>query len=417
MNIKTVSIQNFKGFEQLDLSFNPRMTVLIGDNGGGKTSVLDAMSFVLGTFFLGIDGAANRPLRDFEKRKLILSPQNVEVQLPFRIAVEHTLEGKEYNWFRASYSAKGGVNYKHASDLVNRAKELTNAVRSGEEEVSLPLLAYYGIERLSVGKRMKGHYARTGSRLDGYYKALNPQSFKHKFLNWFKSYEDEVLKFNKDKALYHAFTTAITSMVKDWTNIHYSWGEKDMMGQMADGTWMPFGLLSDGYRNIIRLAADIAYRAIQLNPHLKEKAIAETEGVVLIDEVDMHLHPKWQRTVIADLKRTFPKIQFIITTHSPFIVQSLEADEVINLAVDHLLDQNPSDLSLEANISYMGVEDKRSDKFVKKREAAKDYLEMLEAKEVDHDVLAKLDWLLEEFSDDPVFVAKLKMKRLTKLGK
>jgi hypothetical protein len=98
-------------------------------------------------------------------------------------------------------------------------------------------------------------------------------------------------------------------------------------------------------------------------------------------------------------------------------VQSLEADEVINLAVDHLLDQNPSDLSLEANISYMGVEDKRSDKFVKKREAAKDYLEMLEAKEVDHDVLAKLDWLLEEFSDDPVFVAKLKMKRLTKLGK
>lgn len=416
MNIKKISIQNFKGFEYIKLRFNPRMTVLIGDNGAGKTSVLDAMSFVLGTFLLGIDGAANRPLRDSEKRKMRLSRNNVEVQLPFRITVEHTLEGKAYEWFRESKSVKGGVNYKHASELINRAKALTAAVRKGDEMVNLPLIAYYGIERLSIGKRNKRNYARRSSRLDGYHKALNPQSFKHKFLKWFKTYEDEVLKFQVDQRQYKAFTGAITGVVKDWTDIHYSWAEDDMMGQLPDGSWMPFGLLSDGYRNIVRLAADIAYRAIQLNPHLGENAITETEGVVLVDELDMHLHPKWQRTIIEDLKRTFPKIQFIITTHSPFIVQSLAADEVINLE-ENTLTENPSDLSLEENILFMGVEDHKSDKFVQKSKVAAEYLKMLEDDKVDDKVLAQLDKMLEEFSDDPVFVARLEMQRLDKLGK
>lgn len=412
MNIKKIHIQNFKGFADLELSFNPRMTVLIGDNGAGKTSVLDAMSFVLGTFFLGIDGAANRPLRDAEKRRLRLSRNNVEVQLPFRIAVEHTLGGESYEWYRESNSIKGGVNYKHASNIINKAKDLSKAIRTGEP-ANLPLIAYYGIERLKIGKQRKRNYARRSSRLDGYYKALNPQSFKHRFLKWFKTYEDEALKFDVNKDLYYAFTNTITSMIKDWTDIHYSWAEDDMMGKLPDGTWMPFGLLSDGYRNLVRLSADIAYRAIQLNPHLEENAIKETEGVVLIDEVDMHLHPKWQRTIINDLKRTFPKIQFIITTHSPFIVQSLDADEIINLENTEL-DQNPSDLSLEANILYMGVEDNKSAKFSRKHEVAKAYLDMLNRKEVNEEVLVQLDELLQEFSDDPVFVAKLEMQRFAK---
>lgn len=416
MNIKKISIQNFKGFEKLELEFNPHMTVLIGDNGGGKTSVLDAMSFVLGTFFLGVDGTANRPLRDVEKRRVMHARNSIEVQLPFRIDVEHSLEGLTYKWHRESKSVKGGVNYKYASDLINRAKELTDAVRKGDEDVNLPLLAYYGIERLTIGKRKKRNYARLSSRLDGYYKALNPLSFKHKFLEWFKTYEDEVLKFKLDTSIYNAFTNTITSMVKDWSEVHYSWAANDMLGKMPDGTWMPFGLLSDGYRNIIRLSADIAYRAIKLNPHLGEHAITETEGVVLIDEVDMHLHPKWQRTVIADLKRTFPKIQFIITTHSPFIVQSLDSDEIINLA-ENVLSENPSDMSLEENIRYMGVEDNKSDKFVKKAKVAEEYLKMLESEEVNDDVLEDLATMLKEFSDDPVFVAKLEMKRLSKFGK
>lgn len=111
----------------------------------------------------------------------------------------------------------------------------------------------------------------------------------------------------------------------------YNGVRNDIVGLYKDGTWRRFDDLSDGYKNIVRLSLDIAYKAIKLNPHLGSEVVINTKGVVLIDEIDMHLHPKWQKTIIADLKRTFPNIQFITTTHSPFIVQSLKAREIINL--------------------------------------------------------------------------------------
>jgi hypothetical protein len=87
---------------------------------------------------------------------------------------------------------------------------------------------------------------------------------------------------------------------------------------------------------------------------LAENAVKETPGVVLIDEIDMHLHPNWQKRIVGDLKRIFPKVQFIATTHSPFVVQSLEADELINL--ERSSDVPPQDFEIgEIATAFMGV--------------------------------------------------------------
>ncbi len=416
MNIKDISIQNFRGFEDCSLQFNRQMTVVIGDNGAGKTTILEALSFVLGTFFLGIDGAKLRSLKDAEKRKVILSPESFEIQLPFKIAVNHSLEGQTYSWYRASNKVRGGVSYKEANALINRAKYLNEQIRiKGAEAVELPLLAYYGVERFAE-KRQKKAYAKGSSRIDGYYSALDPRSIKRKFFDWFKTLEDEALKFNKNKKLYTAFTAAIVEMVPQWKNIHFSWLHNDILGQLENGNWLPFHQMSDGYRNIIRIAADIAYRAIKLNPHLGAEAVKNTEGVVLIDEIDMHLHPKWQRHIIADFKRTFPKIQFIVTTHSPFIVQSLLSDEIINLNGNRM-PENPQNLSIDENISFMGVDNIRSRFFEEKENLVSEYLSLLEKENFSERSAAKLDELLEKVSADPVLVAKLKIERLAKLGK
>jgi predicted ATP-binding protein involved in virulence len=415
MKINTIEIQNFKGFEYKEFSFNPNMTVLIGDNGTGKTTILDALSFVLGTFFIGVDGVPNRSLKQSEKRRVIVSPESFEIQLPFRMRVQHTLEGKEYEWFRDTNKENGRASYINAKPLIDRAKILTAQVREGKKiNLPLPLVAYYGTARLTR-KEGKIPYAKRSSRLEGYNNALNPEKFQYKFLEWFKTLDNEILKFKRDddKTLYEAFTSAITSMIPEWKNIQFSWKADDMLGQLENGDWMPFGMLSDGYQNIIRLSADIAYRAIKLNPYLGENAVKETKGVVLIDEIDMHLHPKWQKTVIADFKRTFPNIQFIVTTHSPFIVQSLHADEIINLD-ENQLSQDPDTLSLEENALYMGVSDVNSDKFVKKGAMAEAYLRSLETGIPDDELLNDF---LKEFGDDPVFIAKLKLERLAKLGK
>ena len=79
------------------------------------------------------------------------------------------------------------------------------------------------------------------------------------------------------------------------------------------------------------MVADIARRACLLNPHLGGAVLEETPGIVLIDELDLHLHPKWQRRIIGDLRRTFPKIQFIATTHSPQLIGQVKPDEILLL--------------------------------------------------------------------------------------
>jgi len=174
-------------------------------------------------------------------------------------------------------------------------------------------------------------------------------------------------------------------------------------------------------KTIVRLTADIAYRAIILNPHLGENAVKETEGVVLIDEIDMHLHPKWQQSIINDLKTTFPKIQFIITTHSPFIIQSLKSNELISL--DSEITDDPYTKSIPDIVEdEMNLEEvQRSKKFLKMQSVASEYFNLIKSgKNSTNDEQIKilkiqLDKLELEFNNDPVFVALMKAERRTEL--
>ncbi len=420
MNIKNIQIKNFKIFENQEFSFDSQMNVIIGNNATGKTSILEALSYSLGTFFLGIKNIDSKPLYNHQKRRKILNTDNIEIQLPFRIDVVNSLNGENFTWYRDTDKSKGGAtSYKHAKKLIDKAKELDKKVRDGEV-VQLPLIAYYGTDRVNDKEKRKHKYE--GSRFDGYYASLDPEVVKKQFLIWFRDYEDSVLKFGKDKALYNAFTEAITTMVSDWKKIHYSWKANDMLGQLTNGTWTSFSMLSSGYKNIVRLTADIAYRAIILNPHLGENAVKETEGVVLIDEIDMHLHPKWQKSIINDLKTTFPKIQFIITTHSPFIIQSLKSNELISL--DGEVTDEPYTKSIPDIVEdEMNLEEvQRSEKFLQMQEVASQYFNLIkDGKNSNSDkdtrlLKEQLDILELEFNNDPVYVALMKAERKTELS-
>ncbi|MFO7750300.1 MAG: AAA family ATPase, partial [Desulfobacteraceae bacterium] len=109
-----------------------------------------------------------------------------------------------------------------------------------------------------------------------------------------------------------------------WINIRYSASAQEVVAEHPEHGILPVSILSDGIRNMIGLLADIAYRAVRLNPHLGENAVIRTPGMVLIDEMDMHLHPEWQQLVLQDLTRAFPGIQFIVTTHSPQVISTVK---------------------------------------------------------------------------------------------
>jgi predicted ATP-binding protein involved in virulence len=156
------------------------------------------------------------------------------------------------------------------------------------------------------------------------------------------------------------------------------------------------------------MVAEIAYRCIVLNGHHKEKAIEETRGVVMIDEIDLHLHPKWQRHVVGDLMKAFPNIQFVVTTHSPFIVQSLKSDEIWNL--DKLMDVAPDELKIDTVATeIMGVSSAYSESNEGLYNKSKKFMEDLESNKS----VGELQKELDEISD-PAVRAFLELQKISK---
>ncbi|MEO1075191.1 MAG: AAA family ATPase, partial [Bacteroidota bacterium] len=192
--------------------------------------------------------------------------------------------------------------------------------------------------------------------------------------------------------------------------------------EFEDGRILPFDLLSDGQRSMLALAGDLAMRMTRLNPSLREDSVQQTPGVVLIDELDLHLHPLWQRQIVGDLRRTFPAVQFIATTHSPFIIQSLQPGELYDLATgerpaaEEYVDQSIEDIAEDVMHTPLPQKSRR---YLEMMEAAEDYYHQLETgapREAVSAAKIRLDEKTMPFSDDPAFQALLALERKRSQG-
>lgn len=210
----------------------------------------------------------------------------------------------------------------------------------------LPVVVCYGTDRLWLGKRDAGSNSLQ-SRLDGYRSALKAAANHKGFEAWMAwregdrvqrvaqaAEEGRPLSEVKSPQL-DAVRAAAASCLEGAKRFYYSLNHQELRIDFETGPSIPFDALSDGQRNLIAVAADIAWRAAQLNPHLGASAPTETPGVVLIDELDLHLHPAWQLRVLDDLLRAFPKMQFVVTTHSPQVMSSAPPGTVRLLDAQH----------------------------------------------------------------------------------
>lgn len=423
MLIDSIRIKNFKGFEESTFTFNDRFTVIIGNNGSGKTSILDALAVAAGCYLIPLGGGQKyqRPIhkgevRIFEHEKSVFDPQ-----LPCEIEAT----GQWGTWKRSVEKLNFTNTVKYAKGVTGQSKEILDRA-VGQNGVNLPLFAYHGTGRLWAELNDKVNYAVQGSRLEGYENCFSVKSSSKTFRNWYKTLEKNIDKKGSEELQERlaTFKRAILNCLEDWDDIYYDFAEDDIVcihkNKDGNSVSMPYRMLSDGYRNMIGMIADIAYRCIKLNPHLGVDALKETEGLVLIDELDLHLHPLWQKNIVRELMESFPKIQFIATTHSPFIVQSLGSHQLINLE-NIALQNEPQDVSLETNAMYMGVASPRSKIFDDKEKAAQDFFTALEAftgSDKDKELIEnKFNEYMRLFSDDPVFVAKLNMAKLYSLNR
>ena len=147
-------------------------------------------------------------------------------------------------------------------------------------------------------------------------------------LGWVRDFSMAEFTAGKPLPQLEGVRAAVVRCVRGAKRFYYDAPLKTLCLLFEDGRVVPFSRLSDGYRNIVAMVADIAWRAAVLNPELGTRASELAEGVVLIDEIDLHLHPRWQRTVLADLRRAFPPAQVICTTHSPQVIGSARPEWV-----------------------------------------------------------------------------------------
>jgi hypothetical protein len=211
-----------------------------------------------------------------------------------------------------------------------------------------------------------------------------------------------------------AFETALGIFLNGFSNVEVEVDPLRITVQ-KQGHRLALNQLSDGERSFIAMLGDMVRRLALANPDLDDPL--QGHGVVLIDELELHLHPKWQREIVQGLRQTFPNIQFIGTTHSPFVIQSLGPGELINLDPDEL--DEYSDRSIEDIAEHvMGVElPQKSQRYLDMMEAAEAYYRLLRQDDVMQEEIEVVEERLRElavpFSSDPAFQALLKLERAT----
>ncbi len=440
MRIDSLQVQNFKGFVAREWNFHPQMNLIVGDNAAGKSSLLDALCVASGSWLLGLGIGEVRPilaqevrLQEFpaksRKSTAISTSATWEFQFPCSIKAAGLVVGEPMSWSRAILKSGGRTNSADVKNIKALASQLASEIRIKNTGLA-PVLAYYGTGRLwdvpraqyQVKKLNSPRKLAERSRLRAYSGCLDPRVSIAALMTWIG--EQAWIQFQnggKETIAYRLVLGALKACLDKAKNFRFDPIRRELIIQFEDSTSRPFSYLSDGQRSFLALVADLAIRMVSLNPQLETKALMQTPGIVLIDELDLHLHPGWQRKAIESLRTTFPELQFFATTHSPFLIQSLRSGEEL-LMLEGQPTANLNNKTIETIAEgIMGVpEPQVGERYLEMKNVATDYLQRLEqapqtpgAKQ--EEFKRMLAAKIAPFADNPAYQAFLEMHRTAKL--
>ena len=349
MKLKKLIISNYRCFKEAEIDFDDHITLVVGKNGAGKTAILDAVAVSVSTFLLGIDGGVSRSiLKEDARFEFHDLNGTIDPQHQFPVSIESTgdcLNQQNVKWIRSLNSESGKTTIKDAVELTGLAKKAQNQIMTGDKSLVLPLISYYGTGRLYAQKKEKRNLKSLTEfkRQAGYVDCMAAESNEKLMLNWFqmqtlKSLQEQqktgildrpLLLKTVEKAICRSFERISgarnASLIFDLDTHRLV-----LEYENTDGDAQKFAMdeMSDGYKNTLSMIGDIAYRMAVLNPTLSDQVLEKTPGVVLIDEIDLHLHPQWQQTILSDLHAIFPEVQFIVSSHAPAVINSVLREQI-----------------------------------------------------------------------------------------
>lgn len=352
--IDKLELENFRCFSKLVVDFHQRLTVLVAPNGGGKTALLDAVCYGWQYFLQGIElEQSAKTIRDVDVRKVLRDGVMAPIK-PVSLAGETHVGGASVHWsVDKGRTAKVNTSSRGAEAMRNAGQSLRLASQNYAEGKEahppiLPVIGYYGTGRLwakqNLTQTRRKRIKADSSPTSGYDQCLSPSSHFTLFEVWFERYSREAQKENsgedasahKPAEKLQAVIQAVDAILKpvNWHSLSFDFVEEAVTAKHPVNGILPVSMLSDGIQIILGLVGDIAHRCVRLNPHLGANAARLTSGIILIDEVDMHLHPAWQQQVLASLTEAFPLIQFIVTTHSPQVLSTVKRENIRMLTQD-----------------------------------------------------------------------------------
>lgn len=396
MEVKKLTLRNIGRFSEREILLAPRgnldsnVTVFVGNNGSGKTSILRSLATSLSWLVSRIqsDKSAGNPIPELViKNSENCAAMDITVfRHIYGCAEDGDVESYDENYFswRVAKTRKGRKG--ELKSEYSGAKMLADHYRSAlskDEASSLPLIAFYSVERVVLDIPLKIRDKHTFLQLDGYDKSLSQGVDFRRFFEWFREREDsenesglsddileklrlvledddntwkrltELKASSKDRQL-TAVRSAIYKFIPECSNLRVRRKPRLHMSIDKAGEALNVAQLSQGEKSLMALIGDIARRLAVMNPGLENPL--EGDGIVLIDEVDMHLHPKWQRSLINQLTATFPHCQFVLTTHSPLVIS--DSKNILSYLIDgDELKQLPSLFGEDANTVLLDIMD------------------------------------------------------------
>lgn len=324
MRIDKLEYTNYRGLGSGEITFDPKMTVIVGKNGAGKSSVLNAVAIFLSWIKARLISEKGQGVY-IDEASISNGHNNSLVKASFDCIENIAIPNK----------TKSGLIKKHSAEL-DKVREYTQAKRKLFDDTnfntSIPVFAFYGVKRavIDIPLRVRNSDYKL---LDAYDDCLNGASNFRDFFVWFRNQEDienerkarsPFTNSNFQKRELKSLRNALSLFMPDYSDIKIHRHPLRMQVKKNDEV-LNIAQLSDGEKIYLALIGDLCRRLCIANP--KGNPL-EGEGIVLIDEIDLHLHPEWQGDIVSRLTDTFPNIQFIVTTHSPQVINRIAKDSL-----------------------------------------------------------------------------------------
>ncbi len=422
MQLKRLSLTHVRAFEQAEFEFRPGMNLLVGVNGAGKSTVLDVLRKMLSQTLPKFAAASSRITIPFEKDDITVGQRALTAHLEFETA--GTVFKHLVHLPREGYvidDARDGEVRDQTYELIER-NDLTpdkpRILRPLREQSEQPLALYFSPHRSLPNMQSPNKSETAGNQAAAYINALvNHRGLHLRELAQWWLVQEALFQESGDKLYTRRLTIlndAISTFLDNCANLRGVREPEVTLLINKEDTTLDVRQLSDGERSVLAMVFDLAQRLAKSNPKL-EDPLREGKAVVLIDELDLHLHPGWQRAIVEKLTRTFPNCQFIATTHSPQIVGEVPPENIIILEASLQPYRPLQSLGMDSNwiLQFLMGDTNRNLTIVQKLD---DISELIEEDQFEQ-AASEINELREHIGDFPELVRlQTRLDRLQILG-